>query len=82
MRTSRRKLFVGISPTEIASPPIPVRTFACDGEGRANWSTSEVVWGTVTFAADADELTIVNMARGLGDCGYVDRVPNRRRRRY
>jgi hypothetical protein len=65
------QLFVSVSPTGIASPPIPVRTLTFDDEGHANWSTSEAVWGTVTFAVDANELTIVNMARGFGDCGSL-----------
>src|SRR5262249_10593954 len=65
------QMFVGISPTGIASLPIPVRTLAFDDQGRANWSTNEEVWGTVTFADDAHELTIVNMARGLGACGSL-----------
>ena len=65
------QIFVGISPTGIASPPIPVRTLTLDDEGRPKWSTSEEVWGNVTFAADARELTIVNMARGVGDCGSM-----------
>ena len=65
------QMFVGISPMGIASPPIPVRTLAFDDEGHANWSMSEEVWGTVTFAVDANELTIVNMARGFGDCGSL-----------
>lgn len=42
-----------------------------DGAGRAKWETSEEVWGTVTVASDANEITIVNMARGLGDCGSL-----------
>jgi hypothetical protein len=65
------QMFVGISPTGIASRPIPVQTLAFDDQGRPKWSTSEEVWGNVTFAADAHELTIVNMARGLGDCGSM-----------
>jgi Protein of unknown function (DUF1176) len=65
------QMFVGISPAGIASPPIAVPTLTFDDEGRAKWSTSEEVWGTVSFAADANELTIVNVARGLGDCGSM-----------
>jgi hypothetical protein len=65
------QMFVGISPTGIASSPIAVATLTFDDEGRAKWSASEEVWGTVTFAADADEVTIVNVARGLGDCGSM-----------
>jgi hypothetical protein len=64
-------MFVGISPTGMPSTPIAVPTLTFDGEGRAQWSTSEEVWGTVSLAADANELTIVNMARGLGDCGSM-----------
>jgi hypothetical protein len=48
---------------------VPTLTF--DDEGRAKWSADEEVWGTVTFAADAEEVTIVNVARGLGDCGSM-----------
>lgn len=65
------QVFVGISPTGIASAPISVPTMTFDEEGRANWSSAEEVWGTVTFAADANEITIVSLARGLGDCGSM-----------
>jgi uncharacterized protein DUF1176 len=65
------QMFVGISPTGIASPPISMPTVTFDDEGRAKWSTSEEVWGTVTFGAEANQVTIVNVARGLGDCGSM-----------
>jgi len=65
------QMFVGISPAGIVSPPVSVPTMTFDDEGHATWNASEEVWGTVTFASAANEVTIVNVARGLGDCGSV-----------
>ena len=63
------QVFAVVAPDAVAGTLLtfPVATVA--DNGTAEWDHAQEVWGSATFDAATARLTMVNQARGLGDCG-------------
>jgi uncharacterized protein DUF1176 len=63
------QVFAAVAPGAAAGTLLTFPVATAADTGGAQWERAQEIWGTATFDAAAARLTVVNQARGLGDCG-------------